>query len=216
MADYVCFREYPDLLDIPVLADRYLRMYREIANRTSFLVSEWLRVGYVQGNMNSDNSLVGGRTVDYGPFGFLETFDPFYQPFTSDADGKFSYIRQPTAMSVNIAILGETVEKLVEAVVEEGKDTKTYLDEVKSIAGGVFEQRFMEHYSSMQKEKLGLYDDETDVARENKTSQLYKELEQLMYRSRVDFTVFFRLLSTAAGCGTPTEVLFSSTAQMTR
>jgi uncharacterized protein YdiU (UPF0061 family) len=78
----------------------------QIAQRIAFLVTQWLRVGYVQGNMNSDNTLLGGRTLDYGPYGWMERYDPMYQPFTSDSDGKFAFIRQPTAMSVNLAVLG--------------------------------------------------------------------------------------------------------------
>lgn len=86
---------------------RYVNLYRCIAQRTAQLVADWLRVGYVQGNMNSDNTLLGGRTIDYGPYGWMERFDPFYQPFTSDKSGNFAFVRQPTAMTVNVQVLGE-------------------------------------------------------------------------------------------------------------
>ena len=82
LADYICFREYPHLLAVISPANRYIQLYREIANKTAFLVTEWLRVGFVQGNMNSDNTLLSGRTVDYGPYGFLEDYNPF-NPKTS-------------------------------------------------------------------------------------------------------------------------------------
>jgi uncharacterized protein YdiU (UPF0061 family) len=165
MADYVCFREYPELLELtaepaplvaagataPVAhtapetqqpqdlqasqtptvhdhsamvaaaegrlplpeqlpagsAERYVALYRRVAQRTAKLVAHWLRVGYVQGNMNSDNTLLSGATVDYGPYGWMERFDPLYQPFTSDPRGNFAYIRQPMAMALNVAVLGE-------------------------------------------------------------------------------------------------------------
>jgi uncharacterized protein YdiU (UPF0061 family) len=161
MADYVCFREYPELLEmtgagvtaqvshtapdtqqpqdqhapqtqavkthhgdgvttetvdarLPLpeqlsagSADRYVALYRRVAQRTARLVAHWLRVGYVQGNMNSDNTLLSGATVDYGPYGWMERFDPLYQPFTSDPRGNFAYIRQPMAMALNVAVLGE-------------------------------------------------------------------------------------------------------------
>ncbi len=61
------------------------------------------------GNMNSDNCLLGGRTLDYGPFGWMERFDPSYQPFTSDERGDFAFSRQGQAMGVNIKVLGEFV-----------------------------------------------------------------------------------------------------------
>jgi uncharacterized protein YdiU (UPF0061 family) len=168
MADYVCFREYPELLNLtaepaPLVAagattqvahtspesqqppgqhashtetvnhhhgdraataaaearlplpeqlpagsaERYVALYRRVAQRTAKLVAHWLRVGYVQGNMNSDNTLLSGATVDYGPYGWMERFDPLYQPFTSDPRGNFAYIRQPMAMALNVAVLGE-------------------------------------------------------------------------------------------------------------
>lgn len=121
LADYVCFRDYPHLLglspgDATMLPDeisqgssspeRYVELFRCVAKRTSELVANWLRVGYVQGNMNSDNTLLAGRTLDYGPFGWLERFDPLYQPFTSDGAGNFAFMRQPTAMGVNVRVLG--------------------------------------------------------------------------------------------------------------
>ena len=55
-------------------------MAGEIAERQAALVAEWLRVGYCQGNMNSDNSLLSGLTMDYGPFGFVERYEKFYSP----------------------------------------------------------------------------------------------------------------------------------------
>jgi uncharacterized protein YdiU (UPF0061 family) len=86
---------------------RYVEMFRCIIQRVSFLMSEWLRVGYCQGNMNSDNTLLGGRTLDYGPYGWMEMFHPYYQPFTSDPGGNFSFMNQPEAMGVNVTVLGK-------------------------------------------------------------------------------------------------------------
>lgn len=132
LADYVCFREFPHLLAVtrerPDLGtnqtaeqtlgtalseqlprgppQRYVSLFREVAQKSAFLMSEWLRVGYVQGNMNSDNCLLGGRTMDYGPFAFMEAFHPYYQPFTSDAAGNFAFNRQPAAMALNLEVLG--------------------------------------------------------------------------------------------------------------
>ncbi|CAD7927003.1 unnamed protein product, partial [Amoebophrya sp. A120] len=64
------------------------------AHRLAFLHAEWLRVGYVQGNMNSDNCLLNGYSLDYGPFGFLEQFDPLWCPWIGGGE-KFSYSQQP-------------------------------------------------------------------------------------------------------------------------
>eukprot|EP01034_Spumella_vulgaris_P018913 gene18913-24178_t len=87
MADYVCFREYPHLLAYttnttnttdpsiylptsisPGTPSRYVSLFRCVAEKSAEMVAEWMRVGYVQGNMNSDNCLLGGRTLDFGPY----------------------------------------------------------------------------------------------------------------------------------------------------
>jgi uncharacterized protein YdiU (UPF0061 family) len=118
-------------------------------------VSEWLRVGYVQGNMNSDNTLAAGRTIDYGPFGWLERFDPTYQPFTSDLDGKFSFLNQPRAMAVNMAVLGKTIEMLITYVTSPDEMDRR-IQEVRQIGSEKFEQDFGAFYRSMRRRKLGL------------------------------------------------------------
>ena len=78
LLDHVCFREFPNLgaiddspneTNADKAAQKYIQLFRQIGKKTSFLVTEWLRIGYTQGNMNSDNILVGGRTIDYGPYG---------------------------------------------------------------------------------------------------------------------------------------------------
>ena len=153
LADYVCFREYPELLDItiplhgseadiqisdtfnnrkdtnilksteykdseqtpqlllptqliPGAVERYIELYRLITQRTARLVAHWLRVGYTQGNMNSDNILLSGVTIDYGPYGWMEQYDRNYQPFTGDKRGDFAYAQQSEAMGVNVKVLG--------------------------------------------------------------------------------------------------------------
>ena len=71
------------------------------ARRQAETVTAWVRVGYVQGNMNSDNCLLSGRTMDYGPFGFVEEYSELWTPFTSDMEAKFGFERQPLAAQVN-------------------------------------------------------------------------------------------------------------------
>eukprot|EP00597_Dinobryon_sp_UTEXLB2267_P007046 CAMPEP_0170097146 /NCGR_PEP_ID=MMETSP0019_2-20121128/29045_1 /TAXON_ID=98059 /ORGANISM="Dinobryon sp., Strain UTEXLB2267" /LENGTH=627 /DNA_ID=CAMNT_0010319347 /DNA_START=8 /DNA_END=1892 /DNA_ORIENTATION=- len=228
LADFVCFKEYPHLLAIqkedssgttPSIENltgflehlpaggplRYIQLYRAVAESCAKLVSEWLRVGYVQGNMNSDNTLLGGRTLDYGPFGWMEKFDPFYQPFTSDTDGKFSFIRQPTAMSVNFAVLGETAfTALIKATSANSEEAAKYLEELQRIAEKEFSQHFWIHYDSVRRRKLGWknFSESADGA-------YWAELEKLMHSSQCDYTIFFRELSTAAGSSSSEEALMT-------
>ena len=82
------------------MRDQLIEMARVFAKRQAELATHWLRVGYVQGNMNSDNCLLSGRTMDYGPFGFVERYESLWSPFTSDMERKFGFERQPLASQV--------------------------------------------------------------------------------------------------------------------
>jgi uncharacterized protein YdiU (UPF0061 family) len=94
----------------------------------------------------------------------METFDPFYQPFTSDVDGKFAFIRQPQAMAVNVQVLGQTVKKLVRHVTaskastatEEDPEVGRHLAALEHIAENEFQEYFFDDYRAMQQRKLGL------------------------------------------------------------
>jgi len=87
---------------------------RFAAMRHAKLSAQWLKVGYVQGNMNSDNCLVGGYTMDYGPFGFIEKYDPLWSPFTSDPERKFGFERQPHAAHINLVTLARALAPLLD------------------------------------------------------------------------------------------------------
>ena len=68
--------------------ETYLRWYEEIVQRTASLVAHWMRVGFVHGVMNTDNMSILGLTIDYGPYGWLENYDPGWTPNTTDASGR--------------------------------------------------------------------------------------------------------------------------------
>lgn len=151
LADYVCMREYPHLTTESA-PEKYVQMFREVARRAAYLVVQWLRVGYVQGNMNSDNTLLGGRTVDYGPYGVMERFNPFYQPFTSDSDGKFCYIRQPTAMETNVHVLGKCLVGLLRHVCDrDGLVASPYIESLRLITTEEFGAYFYKYYADMRR-----------------------------------------------------------------
>jgi uncharacterized protein YdiU (UPF0061 family) len=101
LVDHALDREFRGVVD-PSLPEkeRLLGLVRAFAERQATLSVAWLRVGYVQGNMNSDNCLLSGRTMDYGPFGFIERYEPLWSPFTSDMERKFGFERQPLAAQV--------------------------------------------------------------------------------------------------------------------
>ncbi len=145
--------------------------------RLTSLVANWLRVGYCQGNFNSDNCAAGGFTLDYGPFGFCENFDPWFQPWTGG--GKhFSFFNQPMAAKANYYMFWKAVRPLL----AEDAGALEQFDQV----GRDFAEAMQEQIQKMWAAKLGLaeYD-----------PKLFEKLMQLMTDSEVDYTIFFRELS---------------------
>ncbi|MEN1727974.1 MAG: YdiU family protein [Pseudomonadota bacterium] len=104
LADFVIDRHDPDLADQP---DRYRQLFDRVALRTMALVAHWMSVGFVHGVMNTDNVTLSGETLDYGPFGFLDTFDPDTAFSYIDRRGRYAWGRQPTIAHWNLARLAE-------------------------------------------------------------------------------------------------------------
>merc|ERR1719393_440528 len=107
-------REFPQIDSSLPLKARLFELMKIFAHRQAKLSVGWVRVGYVQGNMNSDNCLLSGRTMDYGPFGFIERYEPMWSPFTSDMERKFGFERQPLASQVNLMTLARALLPLFE------------------------------------------------------------------------------------------------------
>lgn len=171
-------REYSDVIeqDLP-LEKKVLLLAREFRSRLTSLVANWIRVGYCQGNFNSDNCAAGGFTLDYGPFGFIDMFDPSYQPWTGG--GKhFSFFNQPVAAERNFHVFCLALKPLVDS-------NEQSLHELEEILGS-FSEVMKEKMQKMWTTKLGL---------ETFNAALYNELMTLMLKTSVDYTIFFRELS---------------------
>jgi len=154
-----------------------LELARLFRGRLTSLVAQWMRVGYCQGNFNSDNCAAGGYTLDYGPFGFCELFDPRFQPWTGGGE-HFCFFNQPAAAEVNYGMFAKSLRPLLE-------NDPDALDQLEAIENG-FTAAMAEALETMWASKLGLlhYDD-----------ALVNELLQLLASSRADYTRSFRLLS---------------------
>lgn len=166
--------------------DQLLTVVREFARRQAELAVHWLRVGYVQGNMNSDNCLLSGRTMDYGPFGFVERYEPLWSPFTSDMERKFGFERQPLAAQVNVMTLARALMPLFERL----DDYDEAVDELQDIVEVEFAAFSAATRAHTQRRKLGLlvFDDAA-------ADTLSAPLNELMASSSVDFTILWRQLS---------------------
>jgi uncharacterized protein YdiU (UPF0061 family) len=141
-------------------------------------VANWIRVGYCQGNFNSDNCAAGGFTLDYGPFGFCDEFNPHYQPWTGGGE-HFAFMNQPVAAERNFYSFCTALLPLLTS----HEDCLRQLQEIHS----GFPAAMQTQMEKMWADKLGLAT--FDAA-------LFSELETLMVQTPVDYTLFFRELST--------------------
>ena len=178
LADYVIEHHYPHLKETP---DRYLELFREVILRTAELISQWQQVGFAHGVMNTDNMSILGLTLDYGPFGFLDDYDPDFICNHSDYSGRYAFDRQPRIGRWNLSCLGQAMLPLFEGEPEEAAaQANAVLDE--------YEPHFHRHYAQGMRRKLGLNN------REEKDHELLVELLSLMQGSAVDYTRIFRAL----------------------
>ncbi len=171
-------REYADVIDRQLsTAEKVVLLAREFRSRLTSLVANWIRVGYCQGNFNSDNCAVGGFTLDYGPFGFCEVFDPHYQPWTGGGH-HFSFLNQPEAAERNFHMFWTALRPLLTS----HPDYLRQLDEIRSDFSKVMQAQMEKMWAA----KLGLV---------TFHAALFDELASLMVQTPVDYTIFFRELS---------------------
>lgn len=172
-------REYSDVIDQQSsLDEKILLLAIHFRDRLTSLVANWIRVGYCQGNFNSDNTAVGGFTLDYGPFGFIDMFDPKYQPWTGGGV-HFSFLNQPQAAERNFHMFYSALKPLIES----NADILSQLDAIRNGFSGVMQEKMEKMWAA----KLGLATFD---------ATLFKELFMLMIQTHVDYTIFFRELST--------------------
>jgi uncharacterized protein YdiU (UPF0061 family) len=171
-------REYADVIDRTLsTAEQVVLLAREFCSRLTSLVANWIRVGYCQGNFNSDNCAAGGFTLDYGPFGFCDVFDPYYQPWTGGGE-HFAFLNQPVAAERNFEMFCTALMPLLES-------DDTAMRELEEIRSG-FAKVMQTQMEKMLAAKLGLG---------TFNAALFSELATLMLQTSVDYTLFFRELS---------------------
>src|ERR1035437_9438313 len=114
LADYVIARHFPNLTDDPEKAtDKYRLFLNEVTQRTARLMAQWQAVGFSHGVMNTDNMSILGLTFDYGPFGFMESYDPGYICNHSAPRRPHAYDRQPSVRLWNLACLAQALSPLI-------------------------------------------------------------------------------------------------------
>ena len=159
--------------------DRIIEWFREVGDRTADLVVHWMRVGFVHGVLNTDNMSILGLTIDYGPYGWLEVFDPGWTPNTTDAgQNRYRFGAQPVIAKWNLARLAEALLPLIGA------------KEPLIAALEQYDDRYDRGFRDMMRDRLGWTGDvEDDDAR------TINDLFVLMTRSETDYVLFFRQLA---------------------
>ena len=171
-------REYRQDIDAALpFEEQVVAFAAAFRQRLISLVCNWIRVGYCQGNFNSDNCAVGGFTLDYGPFGFCEDFDPFFQPWTGGGR-HFCFFNQAAAAEANFHMFISALNTLA----KENDEVAKKLQVIRDGFSDSMQKKLVEMWAS----KLGLPKIDMDFL---------SELWQLLRGAATDYTIFFRELS---------------------
>lgn len=172
LADYVIAKHFPHLAQTP---DKYPQFLNEVVSRTATLMAKWQAVGFAHGVMNSDNMSILGLTLDYGPFGFMENYDPSFICNHSDPTGRYAYDQQPHIGLWNLACLAQALTPLISM-----QDAEAALD--------TYAPAYTEHHMTLMRQKLGL----TQTSAQD--APLIATLLQIMHANKIDYTNLFRSL----------------------
>lgn len=176
LADYTIKYLFPEIKSTG--KEAYIEFFREVANRTLKMIIEWQRVGFVHGVMNTDNMSILGLTIDYGPYGWLENYDPSWTPNTTDrTNRRYRFGNQPSVALWNLFQLANALHPII----EEATPLEAILESYKA--------DFSELFIGMTRSKLGLNKIiHADV-------ELIDELVNAFALSETDMTIFYRQLS---------------------
>jgi uncharacterized protein YdiU (UPF0061 family) len=174
LADHVIARYYPDCAQAP---NPYAALLEAVSRRTASLLAQWQAVGFCHGVMNTDNMSILGLTLDYGPFQFLDAFDPDHICNHSDSGGRYAFKRQPGVAHWNLFCLGQALMPLIDS------------EDAALQALQAYKGQFEADLTQALRGKLGLLD-----AEQSQDLALVDDLLQLLARERVDHTIFWRRL----------------------
>ncbi|QCA06184.1 protein adenylyltransferase SelO [Pantoea vagans] len=173
LADYAIRHHWPHLEEE---ADRYQQWFTDIVLRTARLIALWQSVGFAHGVMNTDNMSILGLTIDYGPFGFLDDYQPDFICNHSDYQGRYSFENQPMIGMWNLNRLAHALSGLLTT-----EQLRTALS--------AYEPELMRVWGERMRAKLGL------LTQQSSDNQILTDLLALMTQEHSDYTLTFRLLS---------------------
>lgn len=184
LVEYIIKHYYSDITGS--LEKKVLEFAKEISWRTAYLVALWQSVGFTHGVINTDNMSVVGVTIDYGPFGFLDAYDPNYISNASDTEGRYKFKNQPGICRWNLSRLFKSLLLIVPQL-------KDKFNEILD----TFELQYHQLYLAKMRRKLGLFKELLE------DYQLIKDLLNAMEKTSGDYTNIFRCLSRFTGKNQP-------------
>jgi uncharacterized protein YdiU (UPF0061 family) len=204
LADYVIDRFYPECRSTDeTQGNAYCALLQQVVARTAVMVAHWQAVGFCHGVMNTDNMSILGLTIDYGPFQFLDVYDPGHICNHSDRQGRYAFERQPDIAHWNLFALAQALLPLIN-------------DQAQALrALNTFKPVFDDTYHRLMGEKLGLSASDPERSHayqlpEDKGAIAQRALAdgilKLLAQDRVDYSIFWRRLSQAQASGNPEPV----------
>ncbi len=176
LADYSIKNHFPEIR--PEGKSSYIQFFKSVAQRSLKMVIHWQRVGFVHGVMNTDNLSILGLTIDYGPYGWLEPYDPDWTPNTTDRTNKrYRFGQQPSVVLWNLYQLANALYPLVEKIAPFEEILNEYKEE------------FSNQFVQMMHDKLGL------EKKEKQGIQLIESLLENLSLAETDYIIFFRRLA---------------------
>lgn len=170
--------------------EKYLQFFNSVVEKTLEMIVHWQRVGFVHGVMNTDNMSIHGITIDYGPYGWMDDYDPTWTPNTTDSQHRrYRYENQPQIGLWNLYQLANALYPLIEET-----------SALEAILEG-YSKKFNEQHLQMMRSKLGLYTEERE------DENISKELWSLLELTPTDMTIFFRSLSKIIKTDTPESAI---------
>ena len=180
LADFTIARDFShiDVAD----PERYARWFMEVCERTATMIVHWMRVGFVHGVMNTDNMSILGLTIDYGPYGWLDDFDPHWTPNTTDAQGRrYRYSQQPGIAQWNLERLADAIRPLFATIEPLTRGLERYIE------------AFNREYRAMLAAKFGL------ASLDGADEIIAQDGLTLLQQAEMDYTRFFRALGDVDG-----------------
>jgi uncharacterized protein YdiU (UPF0061 family) len=178
LADYTIDRHYPNIKNSNTAA---LDLLKIVIEKQAKLVTDWMRVGFIHGVMNTDNMTISGETIDYGPCAFMDAYDPETVFSSIDQHGRYAYFNQPGITKWNLARFAETLIPLI-------NDNKDKAIEIATETINSFAEIYKKKWLQMMHNKLGL------LGKDSKDENLIIDLLTWMHQNKADYTNTFCFL----------------------